>query len=104
MSRKHKHSRQVSEHIRQAKADGAGLVLACNHSRLADTFLLGQYSTEARQYFYYMASYHLFRESRFKRWLINRLGAFSVYREGVDREALREAAAILAAAERPLAW
>lgn len=90
------------DRLAEARKEGAGVLLATNHSRLADTFVLGRTSVEAQWYFYYMASYHLFRESAFKRWIINRLGAFSVYREGVDREALREASRILAEGERPL--
>jgi hypothetical protein len=49
-----------------------------------------------------MASWHLFMQGRFQAWLIRRLGAFSVYREGLDREAIRAATAILVRAERPL--
>jgi len=49
-----------------------------------------------------MASWHLFMESRFTRWLYRRIGAFSVYREGVDREALKAAIAIVVDGRRPL--
>jgi hypothetical protein len=41
-------------------------------------------------------------EGRFKRWLLRRIGGFSVYREGVDREALKTSTAILVEARRPL--
>jgi 1-acyl-sn-glycerol-3-phosphate acyltransferase len=49
-----------------------------------------------------MASWHLFMQGRLQRWLMRVAGAFSVYREGMDREALRTATALLAEAKRPL--
>jgi hypothetical protein len=53
-------------------------------------------------YFHYLVSYHLFRQSRRFAWWVRRLGGFSILREGVDREALRASAHILAAGKRPL--
>jgi hypothetical protein len=49
-----------------------------------------------------MASWHLFKQSRFQAWFLPRAGAFSVYREGMDREALKCAVQILVEAKRPL--
>src|SRR5438132_6062473 len=49
-----------------------------------------------------MASWHLFVESRLKSWLLRRIGGFSIFREGRDREALRTAIGILVEAKRPL--
>jgi 1-acyl-sn-glycerol-3-phosphate acyltransferase len=49
-----------------------------------------------------MASWHLFREGKLKRFLLRRIGAFSVYREGLDRQALQACIEILAEADRPL--
>jgi hypothetical protein len=49
-----------------------------------------------------MASWHLFMQSAVQRWLLPRAGAFSVYREGMDREALKCATQILTDARRPL--
>lgn len=59
-------------------------------------------SRTLRRNFHVMASAHLFLQSRWKRWLLPRLGVFSVYREGMDRESLRSAAEIVASARRPL--
>jgi len=36
-----------------------------------------------------MASWHLFKQSAAQTWLLRRAGAFSVYREGMDRDALK---------------
>ena len=41
-------------------------------------------------------------QSALQRWLLPRAGAFSVYREGMDREALKCATQILVEAKRPL--
>ena len=49
-----------------------------------------------------MASWHLFMGSRFQAWLLRRIGAFSVYREGLDRTAIKAAIELLAEARRPL--
>ncbi len=49
-----------------------------------------------------MASWHLFMQSRLQSFLLPRIGAFIVYREGLDREALKCATRILAEAQSPL--
>jgi hypothetical protein len=49
-----------------------------------------------------MASAHLFMQGRLKRFLLRWAGAFSIYREGMDREALKCAIDIVAGARRPL--
>jgi 1-acyl-sn-glycerol-3-phosphate acyltransferase len=51
---------------------------------------------------YTMASWHVFMGRRFEAWLLRRLGAFSVYREGLDRTAIRTAIELLVEARRPL--
>jgi hypothetical protein len=49
-----------------------------------------------------MASWHLFEQSRWQRWALSTMGAFSVYREGLDRQSLDTAVDILANPKRPL--
>lgn len=90
------------EKIKASLARGAGILLTPNHSRYADTPVMALLSIQLKQYFFYVASYHLFKQSRFKGWMLNRIGAFSILREGSDREAIRESARILSNAERPL--
>ena len=46
---------------------------------------------EAGTPLYAMASWHVFMGRRSEAWLLRRLGAFSVYREGLDRTAIRTA-------------
>jgi len=52
--------------------------------------------------FHVMASWHLFMQSRVQAFLLPRIGGFSVYREGLDRESLKCATRILAEARFPL--
>lgn len=49
-----------------------------------------------------MASWHLFLEGRLQRFILRRIGAFSIYREGLDRQALQASVDILTEAKRPL--
>lgn len=90
------------EHLRSSLDRHAGILLTPNHSRWADPMLMGVLGWQVHRYFYYVASYHLFRRSRFNGWLLNRLGGYSIWREGMDREAIRTTARLLADAERPI--
>jgi 1-acyl-sn-glycerol-3-phosphate acyltransferase len=88
--------------LRKSFDHKAGVLLSANHSRWADPMVMGMLSLAAQRYFYYIASYHLFRQSKVMGWVLNRLGGYSIWREGADRESLKATAAILAAAERPV--
>src|SRR5207245_4022128 len=90
------------EHLRRSLAAGHGILVAPNHCRPFDPMAMGLLGIQINRPVHAMGSWHLFMGSRFQRWLIRRLGAFSVYREGTDREALRAATAILVEARRPL--
>jgi hypothetical protein len=88
--------------LRASLDQGAGILLCPNHCRRADPLVAGFLGVEVGRYPHYMVSYHLFKQSRLVGWWINRIGGFSVWREGADRESIRAAAQILAEAERPL--
>ncbi|MGL4551473.1 MAG: 1-acyl-sn-glycerol-3-phosphate acyltransferase, partial [Gemmataceae bacterium] len=90
------------DHLRESLGRKAGVLLAPNHCRGADPFAVGLLAGEVPQPVYFLASSHLFRQGRFRAWMLRRLGSFSVWREGPAREAIRESARILASAERPL--
>jgi hypothetical protein len=64
--------------------------------------VLGFLAREAGTYLYSMASWHLFNQSPFMAWALPRMGAFSVNREGIDRQAINTAIDILETAQRPL--
>ena len=81
---------------------GHGILLTPNHCRNADPLALGWLAREAGCHVFAMASWHLFNQGRFRSFAIRRMGAFSVYREGVDRQAINVAIGILETAERPL--
>ncbi len=93
---------QGAEKLRPLIDSGHGLLLAPNHCRMSDAVVLQGLSRRLRQPFFVMASSHLFRGRRFMAFVLRRLGAFSVYREGVDRQAVRTAVDILVDAKRPL--
>jgi 1-acyl-sn-glycerol-3-phosphate acyltransferase len=57
---------------------------------------------EADCHLFAMASWHVFKQSRFQTFMTRRMGAFSVLREGNDRQAIETAIDILVARKRPL--
>jgi 1-acyl-sn-glycerol-3-phosphate acyltransferase len=90
------------DHLRESMRLGHGVLLAPNHCRYADPLLMAFVASEAKTLMYAMASWHLFEQSRFQRWAISTMGAFSVYREGLDRQSLDLAVDILSTPNRPL--
>lgn len=90
------------EHLWASLQAGHGVILAPNHCRPCDPFVLMLLGAELRQPLYTMGSAHLFMQGRLQRWLLRRAGVFSVFREGLDREALKTASQILVEARRPL--
>lgn len=93
---------QGTEKLAPLLKNGDGILLAPNHCRMSDALLLQALSRELRQPFFVMASSHLFRGSAVLKWALRRIGAFSVYREGVDRQAIDTGTEILAEGKRPL--
>lgn len=91
-----------AERLRSSLNAGAGVLLASNHSRPCDPMVLGLLAREVARPFHVMASWHLFMQSRVQSFLLPRIGGFSLYREGLDREALKCATRILADAHFPL--
>lgn len=90
------------ERLRASVAAGHGIMLTPNHCRPCDPFVVASLGYEMGRHVHIMASSHLFMQSRMKRFLLRRAGAFSIYREGMDREALKCAIQIVADACRPL--
>jgi 1-acyl-sn-glycerol-3-phosphate acyltransferase len=83
-------------------AAGHGIMLAPNHCRPCDPMVVGMLAREAGCLLNIMASWHLFNQGRLQSWLLAGAGVFSVFREGLDREALACAVRVLVAARRPL--
>jgi 1-acyl-sn-glycerol-3-phosphate acyltransferase len=90
------------EHLKSSIAAGHAVMLCPNHCRDCDPLVLGPLTELVNKPFFIMASWHLFMQSRMQTWMLHRAGAFSIYREGMDRAALNAATEILETAERPL--
>ena len=90
------------EHIRESLAAGHGILLAPNHCRPADPSVINEVCHRLGLAPHTMASWHLFKQSWLQRFMLRRMGAFSVYREGMDRQALQAGVEILTEARRPL--
>jgi 1-acyl-sn-glycerol-3-phosphate acyltransferase len=91
------------ESLRSALRERASVLLVPNHWRPCDPTVIAVLGAEAGTPLYTMASWHQFMGGRAQAWLLKRLGAFSVYREGLDRVAVRTAIELLVEARRPLA-
>jgi 1-acyl-sn-glycerol-3-phosphate acyltransferase len=88
--------------LRQSLDAGLGVLMAPNHCRPADPFVVGEMARRIDCQPHAMASWHLFAESRLQGWLMRMGGVFSVYREGMDRAAVNMAIDILSSGPRPL--
>ena len=91
-----------ADRLKQSIDAGHGILLAPNHCRPCDPMVLIPLGLAVGAPIHVMASWHLFMTGAFQRWVLRRIGVFSVYREGMDREALKCAIQILADAKRPL--
>ena len=89
-------------HWHESLDRGDGILLAPNHCRYADPLVLGWPARELGTHVFAMASWHLFNKGGFDSFAIQRMGGFSINREGADRQSLETAIDMLADAERPL--
>jgi 1-acyl-sn-glycerol-3-phosphate acyltransferase len=90
------------ERLRASLEAGHGILLTPNHCRTADPIVMGWLAKAVGMYVYAMASWHLFHQGAVTAWVIRHMGAFSVNREGIDRQAINTAIDVLGTAERPL--
>lgn len=90
------------DRLNKSLADGHGILLTPNHPRTADPLAMGWLATDSHAHFYAMASWHLFNQDKISAWAINRMGGFSINREGVDRQSINTAIELLAEAKRPM--
>jgi 1-acyl-sn-glycerol-3-phosphate acyltransferase len=88
--------------LRSAVRERASVLLAPNHCRPCDWTVIALLGARAGTPLYTMASWHQFMGPRWQAWLLRRLGAFSVHREGLDRTAVKTAIELLVEARRPL--
>lgn len=90
------------ELLQESLAAGHAILITPNHPRTADPVAMGVLSKAAHCHLYAMASWHLFQQGWLNRFVIRAIGAFTVNREGVDRQAINLSIDLLAAGERPL--
>ncbi len=91
-----------ADRLRDSLKAGHGILLTPNHTRDEDPFVLGTLCRQVGTPFFIMASWHVFMQDKLHRFLLQRAGAFSIYREGIDRTAVNTAVEILETAQRPL--
>jgi 1-acyl-sn-glycerol-3-phosphate acyltransferase len=89
------------ERLRESIRAGHGVLLAPNHCRDEDPMILSDLARSAGTPFFIMASWHVFMQGGLSAFFLRRAGAFSIYREGIDRAALDTAIGILEEADRP---
>jgi 1-acyl-sn-glycerol-3-phosphate acyltransferase len=90
------------QHLTKSIDARHGIMITPNHCRDADPPLMGELVRLTGHGIYIMASWHLFHQSRLQTFMLRRAGAFSIYREGMDRTALNTAVEMLEEADRPL--
>jgi 1-acyl-sn-glycerol-3-phosphate acyltransferase len=88
--------------LRRSVEAGHGILLTPNHCRPSDPMILHHLGQAVGAPPYTMGSWHLFKQSALQTFQLRLAGVFSVYREGMDREALKCAIDILVAGRRPL--
>jgi len=91
-----------AEKLRASLVAGHGVLIASNHCRPCDPMVLDSLAAAVWRPFHVIASWHVFMLGRIQRFLLPRVGGFSIYREGLDRESLKCAVRILAEARHPL--
>ena len=91
-----------AEKLRASIDAGHGVLITPNHCRDEDPIILSALARQTGTPFFVVASAHLFMQSKLQRFLLRRAGAFSIYREGMDKQAVQTSIEILEPAERPL--
>jgi len=91
-----------AEKLRASLGAGHGILITPNHCRDEDPFILSRLAQEVGQPFFVVASAHLFMHNKLQAFVLRRAGAFSIYREGMDKQAVQTSIEILETAERPL--
>ncbi len=91
------------EKVQRLVAEGKGVLITPNHSAHYDSAALYVAADRIRQPLYFMAAWQVFAMSnRFERWAMQKMGCFSINREGNDRQAFKQATGILRGESHPL--
>jgi 1-acyl-sn-glycerol-3-phosphate acyltransferase len=98
----HRIETEHADRIKQSISAGHAVIVTPNHCRDSDPMVLSALLPQVKSPFFIMASWHLFMQGFLQRFLTRCGGAFSIYREGMDRQALAFAGDVLENAVRPL--
>lgn len=93
---------QGTEQLAASLQAGHGVLIAPNHCRPCDPGVIHEMARQTGVLPYVIASWHLFMQNPLQTFVLRSLGAFSIYREGMDRAALNTAIEILEQGQRPL--
>eukprot|EP00903_Cladosiphon_okamuranus_P003633 g3631.t1 len=88
--------------VRRAQAGGDRLLFVINHPSHSDAQVLGDVQRRLGIRSCFMAAYDVFLRSRFCAWSMQKLGNFSIDREGSDRKAMAAAIKVLKEGRRGL--
>lgn len=88
--------------VARLAADGQSLLLAPNHADHADPHVLLYAGRQRNMAFHFMAAREGFEKSRLAAFTLQRMGAFSVDREGADIAAIKTAMQIVEQGVHPL--
>ncbi|HEX8916217.1 MAG TPA: lysophospholipid acyltransferase family protein [Humisphaera sp.] len=90
------------EKVRASIAAGHGILITPNHCRDEDPFVMSALARASGRPYFVVASAHLFMGPKLQAFLLRRAGAYSIYREGMDKQAVQTSIEILENAARPL--
>lgn len=91
-----------AEKLRASLEAGHGVLIVANHCRPCDPMVMDWLARAVARPFSVIASWNVFFANRVQGFLLPRVGAFSVYREGMDRESLKCAVDLVAEGRFPL--
>ena len=96
----HAHNREA---VQAALASGKGVMITPNHSSHCDPHAIYDAADLVGTPLFIMATWHVFdTRNRVQQWLLQRIGCFSVDRDGADLRAFKEAVRILQQERHPL--
>lgn len=91
-----------AEKLRASLNAGHGIMIVANHCRPCDPMVVDALAVAVGRPFTVISSWHVFMTGCLQKFLLPRLGGFSVYREGMDRESLKCAIKMVADGKFPL--
>lgn len=94
---------QGIEHVQQAIASGAGVLITPNHSFHYDSYVLIEAAHRTGTPFHFLTAWQVFQMSTaYERWVLQLHGCFSINREANDLQAFKKSVEILRESRYPL--